>query len=137
VVRVLFGQSARGVVQNLAVPHGFTLVISGTAAMLFGDRGYPDAMGIWLFIAAANAALVGWQVVLRGHRHPVGAPVSGFGVFNVAPTLTVPAVFGVTHAIHSDDLAFLCAGLLSVSCYVVLLGGSAALLSRPRTPPAD
>jgi hypothetical protein len=123
---VALGASTRGVVQNLAVPHGFTLIIGGTSVLLLGQRGYPGALGVWLFIAGANLALVGWQVLLGAHRHPVAAPVSGFGVFNLAPTLTVPVVYAVTHPIRNDRVAFGCAGLLSVSCYVLLVGVLAA-----------
>jgi len=125
-VRMTLGVGTRGVVQNLAVPHGFTLIIGGTSVMLLGQRGYPGAMAVWLFIAAANAALLCWQALLRGHRHPVAPAVSGLGVFNAAPTLTVPLVYGVTHPIGNDTVAFGCAGFLSVSCYVLLVGALAA-----------
>ena len=40
-MRECYVAEARGVAQNLAVPHGFTLVIGGTLAMLIGERGYP------------------------------------------------------------------------------------------------
>jgi hypothetical protein len=130
-MRESFAANTRGVAQNLVVPHGFTLVIGGTLAILIGERGYPGAMGIWLFIAGANGALLGCVAVLRGHRHPVAAPVSGFGVFNMAPTLTVPLVYGLVREVHSDKAAFLCAGLLSVLCYVLLVAGLAvAAFSR-------
>ena len=120
----------RGVVQNLAVPHGFTLIIGGTSVLLLGQRGYPGAAAICLFIAGANLALVGAQLVLRGPRHPVAPPVSGLGLLNLAPTLTVPLVYGVTHPIGNDKVAFGCGGLLSVTCYVVLVGALAALTHR-------
>lgn len=120
----------RGVVQHLAVPHGFTLIIGGTSVLLLGQRGYPGAWGVCLFIAGANLALVGAQVLLRGHRHPVAAPVSGLGVLNLAPTLTVPLVYWVTDPIGNDNVAFGCAGVLSVSCYVLLVGAFAALTHR-------
>jgi len=128
---VTLGTSTRGVAQNLAVPHGFTLIIGGTSVMLLGQRGYPGALAIWLFIAGANLALVCFQVLLGGNRHPVAPPVSGLGVFNPAPMLTVPLVYGVTHPIHADRVAFGCAGLLSVTCYVLLVGGLAAVTARP------
>jgi hypothetical protein len=118
------------VAQNLAVPHGFTLIIGGTSVTLLGQRGYPGAWGVWLFIAGANLALVGGQALLRGHRQPVAPPISGFGVFNVAPMLTVPAVYAATHPIDNDNVAFALAGLLSVSCYVLLVGALAAATSR-------
>jgi len=110
----------------LVVPHGFTLIIGGTLAILVGERGYPGAMGVWLFIAGANAALLCCVAILRGHRYPVAAPVSGFGVFNIAPTLTVPLVVGLVGGVQSDDAAFLCGGLLSVVFYVLLVAGLAA-----------
>jgi hypothetical protein len=124
------GASTRGVVQNLAVPHGFTLIIGGTSVLLLGQRGYPGAWAVCLFIAAANLTLVGAQALLRGHRHPVAAPVSGLGMLNLAPTLTVPLVYGVTHPIGNDKVAFGCAGVLAVSCYVLLVGGLAAMTHR-------
>ena len=121
--------AARGVAQNLAVPHGFTLVIGGTLAMLIGERGYPGAFGIWLFIVGANAALLFSLALARAHRHPVAAPVGGFAVFNIALVLTVPLVFALTRVVHPDDAAFLGAGMVSVSSHVVLVAAPAAALS--------
>jgi hypothetical protein len=123
-------EMTQGVAQNLVVPHGFTLIIGATLAILIGERGYPGALGICVFVVGANAALLLWVGLLGGHRHPAVAPASGLGVFNVAPTLTVPLVFGLTRAIHPPDAAFLCAGVLAVTCYVFLVGSLATVAVR-------
>ena len=121
--------SIRGVAQNLALPHGFTLIVGATAWILVGERGYPGFLGVWLFVIAANAALIASQALLQAHRHPVTPAASGYGIYNLAPTATVPLVFVCTTAIGPDNLAFAAAGAISAGCYLLLSGGLIAALA--------
>jgi hypothetical protein len=62
-------RAAHGITRRLVVPHGFTLAVSGTLAILINERGYPGALGIWLFVCGANAAFLGAIAASRITNH--------------------------------------------------------------------
>lgn len=122
----------RGVAQNLAVPHGFTLVIGGLITILIGERGFPGTVAVCLFVVGANSALILCQATVGAHRFATGSPATGLGVYNIAPSATVPAVALVVEHIEADRVAFLCAGFLGACCYVCVAGALMAALTHSR-----
>jgi hypothetical protein len=124
--------SLRLVSQTLVVPQGFTLSIAGTLATLVGERGYPGAFGIWLFVLAAGLAFC-WVVGGAGlHRDPEARPdpITGRATFNLAPAAVVPCVYWLQKAVGNDRLAFLLSGFVAVALYLVVLAASVSVNGR-------
>jgi hypothetical protein len=114
------------------VPHGFTLAVSGTLAILINERGYPGVLGVWLFVCGANAAFLAAIAASRIKNSRGHQSADEVGVLNVAPTVTVPLAYLVGRAIPNDDLAFLCGGAAVVAGYVLLLSLGTSLIGNVR-----
>jgi hypothetical protein len=54
------------------------------------------------------------------------------GVLNVAPTITVPLAYLTGRAIPNDRLAFMCAGAVVVTAYILLLSFGSSVIRRSR-----
>jgi hypothetical protein len=128
-VSTIGGPAMRQVAQSLVIPQGFTLSVSGSMGTLVGERGYPGALAVWLFVLGGG---LGFCAVTAGSglHHDPGArpePVTGPAVFNLVPVAVVPTVLLIAGLIGSDRVAFAIAGFLAVVLYMSGLTGLIAL----------
>lgn len=114
--------SLRGITHMIAVPQGFTLSIAGTLTITIGERGFPGAVGVWLFIAGAGAGFAAVTVLSGAHREPVNRPlsVSGLSLVNLSPILVVPLAAAAAWWIPDDAIAMAVAGTAAAVLYVWL-----------------
>lgn len=115
--------TVRRVAQALVVPHGFTLCVAGVLTTSVGERGFPGAMAVWLFIVGAGLTFSITLLLTNGHREgvPSSPPIMGSAVFNLTPIGVVPLVWVSSRWIHNADVAFACAGALTVAFYLAAL----------------
>ena len=127
----------RGTTSMLAAPQGFTLSVAGTLAATIGQRDVAGLLEVWLFVVGGSAgfclvAVAGGVLHRPGPRG--GLSVSRRAVLNVAPVAVVPVAVGGSLRIPSDPLAFLVAGGLATTCYVVMLTLLLWFTGRGRVP---
>jgi hypothetical protein len=121
------------VCQSMVVPQGFTLSIAGSLGTLLGERGYPGALAVWLFVLGGGVGfctVTGFSGV-HGDAEARPEPVTGPALFNLLPVTVVPTVFLTAGLIGSDRLAFAVAGFLVVILYLIGMAGLIRLLDRP------
>jgi hypothetical protein len=108
------------VARGLLIPHGYTLAVGGTLAMMIGKRGYPGGFALWMFVAASNGTLV-LLVAAGAQRRGEGGQPSGAIAYNFAPMAAMPVAALAGSRVGPDSVAFPCAGMIVTATYVVLV----------------
>jgi hypothetical protein len=132
--------TVRGVVQQIVIPQGFTLSITGTIAIMNGHRCQAGPMAIWLFILGADAGYSTAALASSAHRHSAPArpqPITGLPVFNVVPVIVVPAAVAAAWWIPDPRVAFATAGFVAAAGYVSAFALLLQLFIRSRGVRAD
>jgi hypothetical protein len=113
--------TVRGIVQQIVIPQGFTLSITGTIAIMNGHRCQAGAMAIWLFILGAGAGYSTVALASSAHRRSSAArpqPITGLPVLNVVPVIVVPVAVAAAWWIPDPRVAFAAAGFVAAAGYV-------------------
>jgi hypothetical protein len=113
--------TVRGIVQQIVIPQGFTLSITGTIAIMNGHRCHAGPIAIWLFILGAGVGYSIAALVSGAHRRSASSrlqPVTGLPVLNVVPLLVVPVAVGAAWWIPDSRVAFAAAGFVATLGYV-------------------
>lgn len=115
----------RGTLTMLAAPQGFTLSIAGTLAATIGQRGVPGLLPVWLFVVGSSAGFCLLALAVgaasRARAELAAGGLSGRAVLNAAPLAVVPFAVGGSSWIPNALGAYVAAGALATTSYVVIL----------------
>jgi hypothetical protein len=129
-----------GIVQQIVIPQGFTLSITGTIAIMNGHRVQAGPIAIWLFILGAGAGYSAAALVGGAHRRFASSrpqPITGVPVLNVVPVIVVPVAVAAAWWIPDPRVAFAAAGFVATAGYVGAFGLFLHLFTRPSGRRAD
>jgi hypothetical protein len=113
--------TVRAIVQQIVIPQGFTLSITGTIAIMNGHRFQAGPIAIWLFILGAGAGYSTAALAAGAHRRSASSrpqPITGLPVLNVVPVIVVPVAVAAAWWIPDPGVAFAAAGFVATAGYV-------------------
>jgi hypothetical protein len=127
----------RSVVQQIVIPQGFTLSITGPIAIMNGHRCQAGPIAIWLFIVGAGIGYSTAGLASGAHHRLVSSrsqpqPITGLSVLSVVPVLVVPVAAGAAWWIPDPRVAFATAGFVATAGYVSAFALFLHLFTRQR-----